>query len=196
MYYFYPLIIRLLGISFCLVSLLFSSTAFAKQLATLETSKGNIVIELHEELAPNTVANFKQYVESDFYNNTIFHRVIEGFMIQGGGFDQKFSRKKPKQAIKNEANKQLKNIIGSVAMARTNQPHSATSQFFINVNNNASLDFVNESPRGWGYAVFGQVIEGMDIVMGISQVKTGNKSRHQNVPVENIIILDAYLTQK
>ena len=153
-----------------------------------ETSKGNIVLELDAENAPNTVANFLSYVESGFYNGTIFHRVIPGFMVQGGGFDVDMQQKQTNDPIQNEANNGLKNAKGSISMARTSDPHSATAQFFINVVDNTNLDFTSETPHGWGYAVFGNVTQGMDVVMSIVEVATGNKGMHQNVPLEPIVI--------
>lgn len=161
----------------------------------LETSLGDIVIELNQEKAPNTVANFLSYVEDDFYNGTVFHRVIENFMIQGGGFTEDFVQKPPKSPIKNEANNGLSNVRGSIAMARTGDPHSATAQFFINTVDNNFLDFQAENGTGWGYAVFGQVVEGMDIVDVIRVVSTGNKNGHQDVPLENVIIIKASIVE-
>lgn len=157
----------------------------------LETNHGNIVIELNSEKAPNTVANFLSYVEDGFYNGTIFHRVIKDFMIQGGGFTEDFVQKKPKAPIKNEANNGLSNVTGSVAMARTGDPHSATAQFFINTVDNNFLDFRGENGPAWGYAVFGNVIEGMDVVNEIRAVATGSRGPHQDVPVEDVVIISA-----
>jgi peptidyl-prolyl cis-trans isomerase B (cyclophilin B) len=157
----------------------------------LETSMGDIVIELNQEKAPNTVANFISYVEDGFYNGTIFHRVIENFMVQGGGFDENFDQKKTKAPIENEADKGLSNKRGSIAMARTNDPHSATAQFFINTVDNDFLDFRGKAPSGWGYAVFGEVIEGMDVVDKIRKVKTTMRGPHQDVPAENVVIIKA-----
>ena len=153
-----------------------------------ETSKGNIALELYADKAPKTVKNFLSYVESGFYDGTIFHRVIPNFMIQGGGFDSEMNQKSTSDPIPNEANNGLKNVKGSIAMARTNAPHSATAQFFINVVDNANLDFTSESPHGWGYAVFGQVTEGLDVVLSIEEVATGNRGMHQNVPLEPVVI--------
>lgn len=153
-----------------------------------DTSKGMIVLELNAELAPKTVANFLSYVDSGFYDGTIFHRVIPNFMIQGGGFDADMNQKPTNDPIPNEANNGLKNAKGSIAMARTSAPHSATAQFFINVVDNTNLDFTSESPNGWGYAVFGQVVEGLDVVLSIEEVGTGNRGMHQNVPLEPVII--------
>lgn len=157
----------------------------------LETSLGDIVIELNQEKAPETVENFLNYVEDGFYNGTIFHRVIPNFMIQGGGFDEDFNQKTTKAPIQNEADNGLSNKRGSVAMARTNDPHSATAQFFINVVDNDFLDFRGKVPSGWGYAVFGEVIEGMDVVDEIRNVSTTMRGPHQDVPVENVVIIKA-----
>ncbi len=154
----------------------------------LETSKGNIILELRADKAPKTVENFLSYVESGFYNGTVFHRVIPNFMIQGGGFDSDMRQKSTNDPIPNEANNGLKNIKGSISMARTSDPHSATAQFFINVVDNTNLDFSSESAQGWGYAVFGQVTDGLDIVLTIEEVATGNQGMHQNVPLEPVII--------
>jgi len=176
-----------------LVLALFSITAFAEgdsplPQVKLQTNHGDIIIELNSDKAPNTVENFLSYVNDGFYEGTIFHRVIENFMIQGGGFTEDFEQKQTKAPIKNEANNGLSNIIGTVAMARTGDPHSATAQFFINTVNNDYLDFRGENGPAWGYAVFGHVIEGMDVVNEIRAVKTANKGPHQNVPVEAVII--------
>lgn len=157
----------------------------------LETNYGDIIVELNAEKAPNTVANFLSYVNDGFYDGTIFHRVIKDFMIQGGGFTEEFVQKTPKAAIKNEANNGLSNVRGSLAMARTGDPHSATAQFFINTVDNNFLDFRGESGAAWGYAVFGQVIEGMDVVDAIRAVSTGNKNGHGDVPDENVVIISA-----
>tara|TARA_B100000287_G_C20644048_1_gene784505 strand:- start:1421 stop:2008 length:588 start_codon:yes stop_codon:yes gene_type:complete len=155
----------------------------------METTEGNIKIELFDESAPDTVSNFKSYVESNFFNETIFHRVINGFMIQGGGLNADMSEKESMQAIKNEATNGKSNKRGTIAMARTSDPHSATSQFFINLKDNEFLDFTEESPQGWGYCVFGEVIEGMEVVDKIAEVKTGNSGYHENVPLSPIKII-------
>lgn len=152
------------------------------------TNHGDIQIELDEKNAPVTVANFLDYAKEGFYNDTIFHRVINNFMIQGGGFDKTMTQKNTKATIKNEANNGLKNVRGSIAMARTSDPHSASAQFFINVADNAFLNHRNETPDGWGYCVFGQVTEGLEIIDKIKAVKTGNRAGHQDVPVEEVII--------
>lgn len=154
----------------------------------METSMGNIKIELFKEKAPITVRNFLSYVKEGFYDGLIFHRVISNFMIQGGGMDANMVQKKTKFAIKNEAANGLSNRCGSLAMARTNVVDSATSQFFINVTDNTSLDYRGKSPDQFGYAVFGQVVEGMDVVNAIKVVKTGNKGGHSDVPLEPVFI--------
>ena len=154
----------------------------------LHTNFGEITLELDAEKAPITVANFLQYVESGFFNNTIFHRVIDGFMIQGGGFEPGMRQKPTKENIKNEADNNLKNEKYSIAMARTSAPHSASSQFFINIADNDFLNFSSPTDRGWGYCVFGKVSAGTEVVDKIRQVKTGSKSGHQDVPVEDVII--------
>jgi len=155
----------------------------------LTTNFGNIKIELNAEKAPKTVANFLAYVADGFYTNTIFHRVIEDFMIQGGGFEPGMKQKAAKAQIENEANNGLKNVTYSIAMARTSAPHSATAQFFINTKNNDFLDFPGQD--GWGYCVFGKVVEGMDVVDKINSVKTTRSSMAQDVPVEDVVILKA-----
>ncbi len=155
---------------------------------TLHTNYGDISIELDFEKAPKTAANFKQYAEEGFYDGTIFHRVIDGFMIQGGGFSEDFKQKETREAIENEADNGLTNVAGSIAMARTNDPHSATAQFFINVKDNGFLNHTGKNSNGWGYCVFGKVTEGMDVVNKIKGVKTGSKGFHQDVPKEAVII--------
>ena len=155
----------------------------------IETTMGNISIELDAKNAPNTTANFLAYVEDGYFADTTFHRVIPNFMIQGGGITADMMDKPSKRApIENEANNGLKNDRGTIAMARTNDPHSATSQFFINHKDNDFLNFRSESMQGWGYAVFGKVVEGMDVVDAIAAVSTGNKGGHQDVPLETITI--------
>ncbi len=155
---------------------------------TLHTNFGDIKIELNEEKAPQTCANFLQYCKDGFYDNTLFHRVIDGFMVQGGGMTSGLKEKQTRSPIKNEANNGLSNKVGSLAMARTMEPHSASSQFFINVNNNTFLDFTSESLDGWGYCVFAEVVDGMDIVNKIKGVSTGTMGMHQDVPLEEVII--------
>lgn len=161
----------------------------------LHTNMGDIVIELNPEKAPKTVANFLTYVKEGFYDGTIFHRVINNFMIQGGGFEVGMKQKQTHAPIENEADNGLKNDKYTVAMARTSDPHSATAQFFINVANNEFLNFTAPTPNGWGYAVFGKVVEGTDVVDKIKQVKTGNKGFHQDVPVEDVIIEKATVVE-
>lgn len=160
-------------------------------LVTLETTLGNITIEIDTQNAPNTADNFLQYVESGFYNGTIFHRVISNFMIQGGGFTADMQQKPTKAPISLETSPTLRNNRGTIAMARTNDPNSATSQFFINVVDNPNLDAPN--PDGYGYAVFGKVIDGMDIVDTIRAVSTGNVKGHQNVPLTPVVIERAFV---
>lgn len=157
----------------------------------LHTNFGTITLDLDAEKAPITVENFLQYVKDGFYNNTVFHRVIDGFMIQGGGFEPGMNQKPTKAEIKNEADNGLKNEKYTVAMARTPNPHSASSQFFINIADNSFLNFTNPTQQGWGYCVFGKVVEGMDVVDQIRKVKTGNKGGHQDVPVDDVIIESA-----
>jgi peptidyl-prolyl cis-trans isomerase B (cyclophilin B) len=154
----------------------------------LHTNFGVIGIELDEAKAPASAANFLEYVKSGFFNNTVFHRVIDGFMIQGGGFEPGLKQKATREAIKNEANNGLKNDKYTVAMARTSDPHSATAQFFINVADNSFLNHTAETSQGWGYAVFGRVVEGQDIVDQIRKVKTGSRGMHQDVPVDDVIV--------
>lgn len=154
----------------------------------LTTSLGAVVIQLDGEKAPATVANFVGYVKEGFYDGTIFHRVIPGFMAQGGGFDASFKQKETHATIKNEADNGLKNKRGSIAMARTNDPHSATAQFFINYKDNSFLDHTSPSASGWGYAVFGEVTEGMDVVDAMAKKPTGNRGMHQDVPKDDIVI--------
>jgi len=157
-----------------------------------KTSMGGFTLELYADKAPKTVANFIQYVNSGFYNGTIFHRVIDGFMIQGGGFEPGMREKATRAPIENEAGPALKaglkNELGTVAMARTPNPHSATAQFFINVKDNGFLDYREPSPRGFGYAVFGRVVEGMDTVLRISKAPTTTVEQHQNVPQRPVLI--------
>lgn len=154
----------------------------------LTTNFGVIGIELDHKKAPKTAENFERYVREGFYDGTIFHRVIDGFMIQGGGFDKDMQQKPTHEPIENEANNGLKNDRYTIAMARTMQPHSASAQFFINVKDNDFLNHTKPDLHGWGYAVFGQVVEGQDVVDKIKGVKTGNHGPHQDVPVENVII--------
>ena len=158
---------------------------------TLKTTLGDIVIELDYDKAPNTAKNFEDYVKSGFYKGTIFHRVIKGFMIQGGGLEKDMNQKETNAPIKNEADNGLKNDRGTIAMARTMDPHSATAQFFINTVNNDMLNFRSKDMNGWGYCVFGKVVSGMEVVDKIEASKTTTVSYYQDVPVETIEILDA-----
>jgi peptidyl-prolyl cis-trans isomerase B (cyclophilin B) len=159
----------------------------------LYTNKGNITLQLDAEKAPNTVKNFLEYVNSGFYSNTIFHRVMANFMIQGGGFEPGMTQKKTNAPVQNEAANGLKNDNYTVAMARTGDPHSATAQFFINVKNNDSLNYPGQD--GWGYCVFGKVVEGKEVVDAIRDVKTGNRAGFQNVPLEDVIIIKAEIVK-
>jgi peptidyl-prolyl cis-trans isomerase B (cyclophilin B) len=174
--------------------ILFSTPSIAENLhmsnpkVKLQTSLGDIIIELNPEKAPITSQNFLDYVESGFYEGTIFHRIIPGFMAQGGGFDTEFVQKDTQPPIKNEADNGLKNLRGSVAMARTSIPDSATSQFFINCADNGFLDHSSPTPPGWGYAVFGSVIDGLAVVEQMEKVATGSRSGHQDVPETHIVI--------
>ena len=161
---------------------------------TFETTLGPIVIELFEEEAPITSKNFLEYAESGFFNGTLFHRVIPGFVIQGGGMESGMVDKRGKDPIQNEANNGLKNLKWTLSMARTNEPHSASSQFFINLVNNSSLDHTEETIQGWGYAVFGEVVEGFETVEAIAAVATGSSGFHQDVPLEEISIVDTKIT--
>lgn len=172
-------------------SLLASFSAQAASTVVLDTNYGAIEVELNEEKAPLTSKNFISYVKKGFYDGTIFHRVIDGFMIQGGGMTPDMKEKKTDAPIKNEAQNGLKNDKGTIAMARTSDPHSASSQFFINVSDNDFLNHTSVSSAGWGYAVFGKVTKGMDVVNKIKSVKTGNKNGHSNVPLDPVIIKSA-----
>ena len=164
-------------------------------LVELKTSKGVIKLELNEAAAPKTVANFVAYVKSGHYTGTIFHRVIPSFMVQGGGFDADFKQKSAPNTVENEADNGLKNELGTVAMARTSDPHSAGAQFFINTKDNGFLDHSSKTQQGWGYCVFGKVTEGMDVVKAIDGVATGNNGRFQDVPKEDILILEATIVE-
>jgi peptidyl-prolyl cis-trans isomerase B (cyclophilin B) len=165
------------------------------KMVTLKTNFGDIKLELFEDKAPKTVANFISYVEDGFFDNTIFHRVINNFMIQGGGFTPDMDQKDTKAPIENEADNGVANEVGTIAMARTQDPHSATAQFFINVNNNDFLNHSSKSVNGWGYCAFGKVVEGMDVVEKIKAVKTGNHGYHQDVPVEPVVIESATVSE-
>ena len=157
----------------------------------LETNHGNIILELYPDKAQQSVGNFLAYVDEGYYSGTIFHRVIDGFMIQGGGFTDDMTQKSTKNGVPNEADNGLKNSRGTVAMARTTDPHSATSQFFINTVDNAPLDHTDKTPRGWGYTVFGKVVEGMDVVDAIAKAPTGTVGPFRDVPSETVVIVSA-----
>ena len=157
--------------------------------AVIATSLGQITIELNQEKAPKTVENFLAYVKSGFYDGTIFHRVIEGFMIQGGGMDKEMKTKPTNPSIENEANNGLSNLYGTIAMARTSSPHSATAQFFINTEDNRGLDFQSETEQGWGYCVFGEVTDGIEVVSAIEEKPTTTRNGFQDVP-EEIVTID------
>ena len=181
-------IAALLAACFSIVTL---SAFAADPRVELKTTQGTIVVELNSTLAPKTVENFIAYVKSGFYTGTVFHRVIDGFMIQAGGMDKTMNEKPTQPPIQNEAKNGLKNTTGTIAMARTAEPHSASAQFFINLKDNTPLDY--PSRDGWGYAVFGKVVDGMDVVNKIAKVETGNKGFHQNVPTTPIVIESAKL---
>jgi peptidyl-prolyl cis-trans isomerase B (cyclophilin B) len=161
---------------------------------TLHTTLGDVTLELFHDKAPETAKNFEQYCREGHYNGTLFHRVIDGFMIQGGGYASGFDEKPTRAPIKNEANNGLSNEVGTVAMARTMEPHSASAQFFINIANNTFLDFKSESTQGWGYCVFGKVTDGMDVVNKIKGVKTGRYGMHQDVPKEEVLITNVTIS--
>lgn len=162
---------------------------------TLHTNYGDITIELNHEKAPKTAANFQQYVQDGFYDGTIFHRVISNFMVQGGGMTPDMQQKPTRDPIENEADNGLGNVVGSVAMARTNDPHSASAQFFINVQDNSFLNHRDKSMQGWGYCVFGKVVSGMDAIGKIKAVQTGSQAGHQDVPMEPIVIEKATVSE-
>nr|WP_115172951.1 peptidylprolyl isomerase [Pasteurella bettyae] len=172
---------------FASATLLISVNVDAKDVI-LHTNQGDIKISLDEKNAPISAKNFLDYAQSGFYENTIFHRVIDGFMIQGGGFSVGMAQKETQAPIKNEANNGLKNLRGTIAMARTSNPNSATAQFFINLNDNDFLNFTEQTQQGWGYAVFGKVIAGMDVVDKIAKVKTSSVGMYRDVPVEDVVI--------
>ena len=161
----------------------------------LETSLGDIVVRLDARKAPISTANFVQYVKSGFYDGTVFHRVIKNFMIQGGGFTPDLKQKSARASIRNEADNGLKNKKYTIAMARTSEPHSASSQFFINTKDNDFLDFKSQTPQGWGYAVFGKVIKGQEVVDKIAAVQTGKKGYYDDVPMESVIIKKAVIVE-
>ena len=157
----------------------------------LDTTEGEILIELYPDKAPETVANFLKYVDEGFYKNTIFHRVIKGFMIQGGGLTLKMDEKPTNAPVKNEADNGLKNDRGTIAMARTMDPHSATAQFFINLVDNEFLNYTAPTMQGWGYCVFGKVVDGMDVVDKIGKTKTGSRPPYDDVPLDSVLINEA-----
>ncbi|NLC21251.1 MAG: peptidyl-prolyl cis-trans isomerase [Halomonadaceae bacterium] len=159
----------------------------------LETNYGDISISLNHEQAPKSAANFEQYVRNGHYDGTLFHRVIPGFMIQGGGFDQDFNQKPTLEPVENEADNGLKNLTGTLAMARTQDPHSATAQFFINVADNDFLNHSGKNIQGWGYCVFGEVVAGMEVVERITAVETTRRGMHADVPAEDVVITRAYI---
>ncbi|MDR5906028.1 peptidylprolyl isomerase [Franzmannia qiaohouensis] len=159
----------------------------------LQTNFGDIVVRLEHDKAPKTAANFEQYVTDGHYDGTLFHRVIDGFMVQGGGFDTDFNQKPTRDPIENEADNGLKNLTGTLAMARTQDPHSASAQFFINVADNDFLNHSGKSIQGWGYCVFGEVVEGMEVVERIKEVPTTRRGMHADVPAEDVVIQRAYL---
>ncbi|PIE83722.1 MAG: hypothetical protein CSA09_00265 [Candidatus Contendobacter odensis] len=182
---------KLLSLAFAVVLSVTGSMVLAGTLVRMDTSLGPITIELADDKSPSTVENFLIYASEGFYDGTIFHRVIDNFMIQGGGFNQDFQKKPARTPIKNEADNGLKNLRGTIAMARTADPHSATAQFFINVKDNAFLDYKSSDRKGWGYTVFGKVVDGMDVVDKIRQVPTGKGgvgNRFSDVPTTPIII--------
>ncbi len=184
----------ILGIFFWLVPLLDKEKEI--KVVTFETTMGSIAIELFEDDAPITTKNFLDYANSGFYDGTLFHRVIPGFVIQGGGLETGMKNKSGNPPIENEANNGQKNLKWSLSMARTSDPHSATSQFFINLENNSSLDHTAETPQGWGYAVFGTVIEGFETVEAIAAVATGSSGGHQDVPLEDITVQKTKVTKE
>lgn len=173
-----------------------TTSTIAETQVEFKTNKGNFTVELYPEKAPKTVANFLQYVNDGFYESTIFHRVINNFMIQGGGFERDLFEKPTKAPIKNESNNGLKNEIGTIAMARTSEPDSATSQFFINLKDNAFLDYTSPEPDRIGYCVFGKVISGIEVVKNIGVTPTGYVSRFSDVPIQPIKIISVKLLEK
>lgn len=193
--------IRIFGlVALCLViagvSTVRAAARESEPVVKLETSMGDILVQLNTRQAPITTANFIQYVKSGHYDGTIFHRVIKNFMIQGGGLNQNMHEKRTLAPIRNEANNGLRNKKYTISMARTSDPHSASSQFFINTKDNDFLDFKAQTPQGWGYAVFGKVIGGQDVVDRIEGVRTGDKSGYQDVPQEPVLIKKAYVVEK
>ena len=191
--------LALAGLTMLALIMVIGTSARAERsnpLVRLETSLGEITLELYPDKAPATVANFLQYVREGFYDGTIFHRVINGFMIQGGGSDANLNQKPTRAPIQNEADNGLTNQPYTVAMARTSDPHSATSQFFINVADNKFLNHTAKTPQGWGYAVFGKVVQGREVVDQIKAVPTGNRDGYQNVPLTPVVIVKAMVVEK
>ncbi len=184
---------RILIFAAAVLALAFGASAGDNPKVALDTSRGKIVLELYADKAPQTVKNFMAYVDAGFYNSTVFHRVIPDFMIQGGGFTADMQQKSTRPPIRNEAENGLLNLRGTIAMARTPNPHSATAQFFINTVDNEALNHRDKSPRGWGYAVFGRCIDGMSTVEKINAVETINKGSYENVPVAPVIVESATL---
>jgi len=178
-----------------LISVCIERANFSMSKVKLSTNHGDIVLQLNAEKAPQTVENFVQYVKDGHFDNTVFHRVIKGFMIQGGGFEPGMSQKKTRASIQNEADNGLKNTKYSIAMARTMEPHSASAQFFINASDNDFLNHSGKNVQGWGYAVFGEVIEGREVVDAIEKVATGSKAGHQDVPKDDVIIEKAEIIE-
>lgn len=178
-----------------LISVCLERANFSMSKVKLSTNHGDIVLQLNAEKAPQTVENFVQYVKDGHFDNTVFHRVIKGFMIQGGGFEPGMSQKKTRASIQNEADNGLKNTKYSIAMARTMDPHSASAQFFINASDNDFLNHSGKNAQGWGYAVFGEVIEGREVVDAIEKVATGSKAGHQDVPKDDVIIEKAEIIE-
>ena len=178
-----------------LISVCLERANFSMSKVKLSTNHGDIVLQLNAEKAPQTVENFVQYVKDGHFTNTVFHRVIKGFMIQGGGFEPGMTQKKTRASIQNEADNGLKNTKYSIAMARTMEPHSASAQFFINASDNDFLNHSGKNVQGWGYAVFGEVIEGREVVDAIEKVATGSKAGHQDVPNDDVIIEKAEIIE-
>jgi peptidyl-prolyl cis-trans isomerase B (cyclophilin B) len=193
---FFYLVLTLLFAGYSVATVWAEEKSTALPRVHLETTLGNIVVELNPSAAPKTVDNFLTYVKDGFYNGTIFHRVIKGFMIQGGGFTADLQQKNTRPPIQNEADNGLKNLRGTIAMARTPDPNSATAQFFINTVDNAFLDFTAKTPKGWGYCVFGKVVEGMDAVDAIENQPTTAKHIGGDVPVTPVIIKKAVIVEK
>jgi len=187
-----PLLVFSMVLAFSLFGAPMVSAQSPSPRVIMETTAGSIVIELDSVSAPKTVKNFLDYVDSGFYDDTIFHRVIRGFMIQGGGFDEHMRQKPTRPPIQNEADNGLKNHRGTIAMARTGDPHSATSQFFINTVDNSYLNYRSKTPQMWGYCVFGRVIDGMDTLKAVERMPTTVKGMHRNVPVTPVIIRKAF----